>query len=533
MRKLLFIFAVFGVILFSFSQKDQELFRINDTKVMLSEFKQMYEKNLSLVEDKNGADIDSYLDLFINYKLKVKEAYSLGLDKNEAYKKEFESYKKELVTPYLYDKKALEKLVREAYDRKKTEVKVSHILVRFPSSSIAVDTSFLKSKIVGYRNRILQGEDFEKVAREVSEDPSAKINGGNLGYFSAFQMVYPFENAAYNIKKDEVSEPFITKFGFHIIKVTGKRESRGEFEVAHVLIKNSAYREEKINKIYQELTSGSSFEELASQHSEDISSAKNGGKLPRFGTGKMVEDFENEVLKLQNVGGYSAPFKTKFGWHIVKLLKNYPVPSFNELKEELTRKVKSSNRFVVSNKSIATRLKKEYKIKEDKVLLNQLFIAENKDFKKEKLDKTILSINDKKLTQKDLLIYGDSKNQSINKELYEEFKNNEIVNYFKDGLEKTNSEYRNTLLEYKEGLLLFDLMQEKIWNKASNDAYGLKEFYSKNIAKYGKELDEIKGQVLSDYQNELEKNWIEDLRKNNTIKIKDKVVKKLKKIYNQ
>lgn len=119
MRKLLSIFAVLGVILSSFSQKDQELFRINDTKIMLSEFKQMYEKNLSLVEDKNGADVDSYLDLFINYKLKVKEAYSLGLDKNEAYKKEFESYKKELVTPYLYDKKALEKLVREAYDRKK------------------------------------------------------------------------------------------------------------------------------------------------------------------------------------------------------------------------------------------------------------------------------------------------------------------------------------------------------------------------------------------------------------------------------
>jgi len=529
MKKLLFILAVFCTILSTFSQRDQELFRINDTPVLVSEFKQVYEKNLSLVEDEKGNDLDDYLELFINYKLKVKEAYSLQLDTVKGYQEELEMYKNQLIIPYLYDKETLDELVMEAYNRTKTEIKASHILVKYPSDGIAVDTSFLKSKIDRYRSRILQGEDFAKVAREVSEDPSAKVNGGDLGYFSAFQMIYPFENVAYNTRAGEISEPFQTKFGLHIIKVTGSRLSKGEFEVAHVLVVNSAKGKSKIEDIYQLLKSGASFEKLAKEYSDDIGSANNGGKLPRLGTGKMVDSFENEVLKLEKIGDYSKPFKTKYGWHIVKLLKNYPVTSFEEMKEELTTRIKNSSRVKALRNGGLEKVKKNYKIKEYPEAI-KIFKG---SIKNKKLEDTVLSINEKEWLQKDLFMFATSKNQQVDQKLFKEFVNTKVINYFKEDLGNKDSEYKNILQEYKEGLLLFDLMENKIWNKASMDEVGLNKFYLSHKNKYGKELDEIRGQVISDYQDELEKEWIKDLRKKNTIKVKEKVLRKLKKTYNQ
>ena len=532
MKKLLFILAVFCTILSTFSQRDQELFRINDTPVLVSEFKQVYEKNLSLVEDEKGNDLDDYLELFINYKLKVKEAYSLQLDTVKGYQEELEMYKNQLIIPYLYDKETLDELVMEAYNRTKTEIKASHILVKYPSDGIAVDTSFLKSKIDRYRSRILQGEDFAKVAREVSEDPSAKVNGGDLGYFSAFQMIYPFENVAYKTKIGEISEPFQTKFGLHIIKVTGSRLSKGKFEVAHILVTNSAKGKSKIEEIYQLLESGASFEKLANEHSDDLGSASNGGKLPRFGTGEMVEKFENEVLKLEKIGDYSKPFRTKYGWHIVKLLKNYPIASFEEMKEELTTRIKNSSRAKALSVGSIEKIKKNYKIKEYPQAFN-IFKEATEVEKNGKLDKRVLSINGKEWLQKDLVMFAASKNQQVDQKLFKEFVNNKVINYFKEDLANKNSEYKNILQEYKEGLLLFDLMETKIWNKASTDEVGLNQFYSTHKNKYGKELDEIRGQVMSDYQDELEKEWIKDLREKNTIKVKEKVLRKLKKTYNQ
>ncbi|WP_440121290.1 peptidylprolyl isomerase [Tenacibaculum sp. Ill] len=532
MKKVLFITAVFYATFPSFGQKDMELFRINDAPIMVSEFRQMYEKNLMIAEDKEANDIESYLDLFINYKLKVKEAYKLKLDTVKSYQKELESYKKELLAPYLYDTETLSKLVNEAYYRTKNEVKASHILVRYPSEGLAVDTLFLRNKIVGYRNRILQGEGFEKVAREVSEDPSAKINGGNLGYFKAFQMVYPFETAVYKTRVGEVSEPFKTKFGWHIVKVTDIRNSKGEFEAAHILVRHSSKGESKIHSLYKLLESGKLFEEVAKEHSEDTNTAKIGGKLPRFGTGKMVDEFENNVRNLKEPGDYSKPFKTKYGWHIAKLIKNYPVPSFSEMENELTRKVKQSKRIKVSDQALFRKLMDKYQVKEYPEALTVFQKNKKEELKIKELNSVLLSVNKKKFTQKDFLEFIKLKNKTIT-ESFRDFKRKALLSSFKESLFQTNSEYRNTLLEYKEGLLLFDLMQKKIWNKASKDTLGLKSFYIANKVKYGKELDDIRGQVISDYQDELEKKWIKELRKNNMVRVRKGALRKLKNTYNQ
>ncbi|MGG6232075.1 peptidylprolyl isomerase [Tenacibaculum sp. SDUM215027] len=532
MKKIFFIAAVFYGILPSFSQKDSELFRINNTPIMVSEFKQMYEKNLTIAEDKEANNIESYLELFINYKLKVKEAYNLRLDTVKSYKEELESYKKQLLAPYLYDTKTLNKLVKEAYYRTKNEIKASHILVKFPSDRLAVDTLFLKNKIEGYRNRILQGEDFTKVAKEVSEDPSAKTNGGDLGYFKAFQMVYPFETAVYQTKKGEVSKPFKTKFGWHIVKVTDVRPSKGEFETAHILVRNSPKSELKVNLLYKLLEQGKPFKEVAKEHSEDANTAKIGGRLPKFGTGKMVDEFENNVRNLKEPGNYSKPFKTAYGWHIVELIKNYPVSSFSEMKNELTRRVKKSKRIKISDKALLSKLIAKYQVKEYPEALTVFAKKKKEELKVNELNAIILSVNKKKFTQKDFLKFIKFKNKTIT-ENFNDFKKKELLNYFKENLFHTNLEYRNTLLEYKEGLLLFDLMQKKIWNKASKDTLGLKSFYIANKVKYGKELDDIRGQVISDYQDELEKEWVKKLRNNNMVRVRKGALRKLKNTYNQ
>ncbi|MEE4000319.1 peptidylprolyl isomerase [Tenacibaculum sp. FZY0031] len=532
MKKLLFSIAIFYGTLASFSQKDSELFRINDTPVMVSEFKQMYEKNLTIAEDTEATSVESYLELFINYKLKINEAYNLQLDTVTSYQRELESYKKELLVPYLHDTETLQALVKEAYDRTKNEVKASHILVRFPGKGLAVDTLFLRNKIVGYRNRILQGEDFEKVAKEVSEDPSVKRNGGNLGYFKAFQMVYPFETVAYKTKVGEVSEPFKTKFGWHIVKVTDIRSSKGEFEAAHILVRNSPKSEANIHSLYKLLESGKPFEEVAKEHSEDTNTAKIGGRLPRFGTGKMVDEFENHVRSLKVPGSYSTPFKTIFGWHIVKLIKSYPVPSFSEMKNELIRKVKQSKRIKISDKALLKKLMDTYEVKEYPEAMVIFLKTKKEALKASELHATILSVNKEEFTQRDFLEFIKFTNKTV-KENFKDFKKNALLSCFKKNLVHTNPEYRNTLLEYKEGLLLFDLMQQKIWNKASKDTLGLKSFFSANKVKYGKELDAIRGQVISDYQDALEKEWIKELRKNNTVRVRKRALRKLKNTYNQ
>ncbi len=520
---------------FSFAQKDKELFRINDKQVFVSEFEEVYKKNLDIVDNEDSKNIDNYLNLYINYKLKVQEAYNLKLDTLKKYKRELEGYKKQLIAPYLQDEAYLERLVKESYTRKKTDVKVSHILIKIPkANSIEVDTSFLYKQITDARERILKGESFESVAKEVSEDPSVKLNGGNLGYFSVFKMVYPFEDMAYNTEKGAVSKPFKTRFGYHIIKVDDKRPSKGEFEVAHILVRGKGtIGKTKIDSAYQKLKSGVDFNEVVKQYSEDVGTVSLGGKLPKFGTGSMVEPFENTVRELQSIGAYSKPFKTRFGWHIVKLLKKYPIGSFDEEKKELIRKVKSTSRATLSKQSVIDKLKKEYKVVENNQALIDFFNSNTHQLKKKDLKEVLFSIEDKNVYQKEFLKFiGHNHNPSI-KSLYEKFKNHQIIEYFKEDLVNKEPAYKHTLLEYKEGLLLFDLMQKEIWDKSSKDTSGLKEFYLSNQDKYNKKLEEIRGLVMNDYQKQLEKELVNDLKKKSTIVIKERALKKLKKKYNQ
>ena len=543
MRKIVLVFVLsFSVSVFS-QKRDKTLITIDGEKITVSEFKRTYEKNLDVIESQDSKNLINNLDLFINFKLKVKEAYALKLDTLSSYKKEIETYKNQLSAPYLQDTTFLGQLVKDAYFRTKNEVKAKHILIRMKKDALPKDTLIAYTKIIKLRDRIIAGEDFEAIATQFSEDKSArndsktgrKGNGGNLGYFSAFRMVYPFEVAAYSTKVGQISMPFKTQYGYHIMKVDAVRESKGEIEAAHILIRDTSVKgKQKIDSIYDKLNRNEKFEDLAKQNSEDPGSKNNGGKLGKFGSGRMVKPFSDAAFGLENINDFSEPFKTDFGWHIVKLLKKHPVKSFEEMKMDLKKKVKNNSRMQLSKKAVVNKLKKQYSIienEEAKIILNKKNI---RTVSKDSLQGSIITINNKNISQEEFVNYIKNRRNLPIFKLFENFKDEQIMEYYKENLIHTEPEYAYILNEYQDGLLLFELMQEKIWSASSKDTLGLKKYFTTNSKKYkSDDLKSVKGQVMNDYQNFLDKSWIEELRNKSEIKVDKRQFKKLIKFYEE
>ncbi|MBT8257108.1 MAG: peptidylprolyl isomerase, partial [Bacteroidia bacterium] len=320
---------------------DKVLIDIDGDKVKVGEFLRVYQKNLDLVKDDSQKDIDGYLKLYTNYLLKLKEAYALKYDQRPDYKREFQTYKKQLSKNYLTDKTVTEKLVREAYDRMSQDVQVKHILIRLEDNE--TDTTAVYNQIMAFRERLIN-EDFESIRRDSHNGSSVFVE--DLGYFSAFKMVYPFESVAYNTEVGAVSMPFRTRFGYHVLKVFDKRKSRGEVTVGHIFLSKNTPDSigdpaERIQNIYKMIGQGKEFEDLAKQFSEDKSSSQKGGRLNSFKSGQLSSvKFEDMAFSLNTIGEISAPFETDFGWHISKLIEKKPIGSFDELRPQVEARVK-------------------------------------------------------------------------------------------------------------------------------------------------------------------------------------------------
>lgn len=532
---LLFFMAIS---LSTFSQKRQAiLFKIDKKPQLVTDFEKNYLKNIDIVVDSTQKKLKNYLDLYINYRLKVQAAYNLKLDTLPEFIGELSRYKQQLMTPYLKDSLALENLAKEAYYRSKYEVNANHILIRLEEGALPKDTLKAYNLISKARKEIVEGQKFEDVALKYSEDPSVKKNFGNLSYFKVFQMVYPFENAAYNTPVGKISPIFKTRYGYHILKINDKRLSLGEIEVAHIMLKNKdaksiAVNKLKIDSIYTLLKNGQKFADLAKKYSQDSGSAKNGGKLTKFGVGKIIKEFSDAAFALKNIGDYSKPFKTQYGWHIVTLLKKYPIDSYEKMHPELLKKVRKGERADQIEKSIIDKLKKTYTILEYKSALAD-FQKPNWFKRKDSLKRPILKVQDSVFTQKDLVVYLAFKKieKYVSNQIYNKFKDRKIIDYYKTHLESTNKDYAASVNEFKEGLLLFDVMQKNIWQKAKIDSTGLKAFYMLNRRKYPNDFKKNRGIIISDYQNYLEREWIVNLRKKYAIEINKKALKKLIKKY--
>lgn len=499
------IFTVLALLFISnvFSQDSEVLFSVNNATVTTNEFKRVYNKNIELVQDEKQKDVDEYLKLYVNYKLKLEEAFALGLDKNKKYKNELESYRTQLAKKYLTDTKVNDKLLEEAYSRTINEVNVNHILVRVNENATANDSLKAYNQVLEYRNEALKN-GFSTIMQ--TSHNGKTVYGETLGYFNAFKMVYSFENVAYNTEIGNISMPFRTKFGFHILNVLDKRESRGELTVAHIMVANNNKKittsvEDRIKELHQKVLGGTSFSDLAKQFSDDKNSAKKGGELTRFGTGKLsAKEFEKAAFSLTSEGQVSKPIKTKFGWHIIKLIKKHPVTSFNELKPSLEQSVKKDSRSKIVNNKLYDNLKKRYGFAEvfgvrDALLkvVDTEFIKGTWDKSNESYNETLATFAGEKLTYVEYYQYLSSKlrayknlpdRSKIVDDSYNNFVNYRIYNYHNENLENEFPEFKNIVQEYREGLLLFDLMEQEVWQKSKRDTIGLKQYYSKNKVDY-------------------------------------------------
>jgi len=495
-----------------FSQEKQALFTIDSTSYYSDEFIRVFNKNLDLVKDDSQKDLDKYLELFVGYKLKVQKAYRLGLHFNTKYQNELMSYRGQLAKNYMNDSKVTNELVEQAYERINKEVKASHILILVDENASPEDTLKAFNKIKNVYQLLKEGKNFEDIAQQYSEDPSVKDNKGNLGYFSAFRMVYQFENAAFNTTIGQFSSPFRTKFGYHIVKVADSRKNRGEVTVAHIMIlkpsvPDAALHEkakQTIEDIYKKIQQGENFESLANQFSEDKSTSGKGGVLQRFGSGQLAsEKFEEVAFSLNDKNEISKPFESQFGWHIVKLIDKYPVQSIQEMRTELESKVRKDERSLIIANSLATKLRKKYLFTKNKKLVQEIKKAVNDDFyaqtwempsNKKELSGEIAVINkEKKLYSPSFVNYIFSQQKSNIKikpisalvdYLFNKWMDDQLIKYYDENLENEFVDFKNIVEEYRDGLLLFDLMEKEIWERAKTDTVGLNSYFKNNSKNY-------------------------------------------------
>lgn len=501
----------------SLAAKDPVLMTINGNPVSKSEFEYIYNKNNSNnVLDKKS--LEEYVDLFVNFKLKVEEAKSQGIDTTKSFIDELRGYRDQLTKPYLTDAKAEENVLKEAYERLKEDIEVSHILIRVDQNATPEDTLAAWSKIQEISQR-LQHEDFATVAKEVSEDQSVSDNGGYIGWITGFRTVYPFETMAFNTPVGTISKPVRTAFGYHLIKVSNRRNSPGEVLVSHIMKFTSQGDEvlntqakHQIDSLYQLVKGGADFGELASSNSDDRGSATKNGELPWFGTGRMVAEFEQAAFALQNQGDISEPIQSAYGWHIIKLMDTKPIPSFETKKSEIERLIKRDERAQAGNQAFIGKLKKDYKLKfakgnakadfytllQEKTLTDSAFLAEASNLKK-----PMFSFAKQTFKQDDFLSYlkenpstEKSSAQDIIDEKLNEFIDKELLAYEDSQLEKKYDDFRLLMNEYHDGILLFEVSNEEVWEKASKDTAGLAVFFRNNKENYTWDKPHFKGRIV-------------------------------------
>jgi peptidyl-prolyl cis-trans isomerase SurA len=492
------------------ANNSEVLFTIGGQPVYLSEFAYVYNKNN--VDDKNGytkESLNDYLDLYIKFRLKVKEAENLGMDTLSSLSAELETYRKQLSKQYLYDREVSEKLLEEAYERSKLEVNASHILIGIDEPALPADTLKAYKTAVQLRNRILKGEDFAELAKKYSKDPSAQTNGGNIGYFTVLQTVYPFETVAYETKKGDISMPVRTRFGYHLVKVNDAREAQGEITVAHILLKipTGADKEgiEQVRlqaeNIYNLALKGEqTFDELVALYSDDKTTKNKGGLLPPFGTGRMVEEFELAAFNLKKDGDLAKPVQTDYGFHIIKRISKKAQPTFEEAKGELKKKIERDSRSEIAKSKLLDGIKLEYNYKENVKARQELFkligekLPEGKFVWEDKstLTKVLFSIGDKTYTQADFVTYLESKQkkkradaaQVVFDQYFDIYQEEMLMAYEESQLERKYPDFKNLMREYRDGILLFDLTDKKVWSRAVKDTTGLTAFYEGVKGKY-------------------------------------------------
>lgn len=501
--------------------KDKEpvVMKINGTPVSRAEFEYFYNKNnqQELAEEKN---FEEYVDLFINYKLKVCEAIARGIDTTRSYRDELAGYRTQLAEPYLRDTTWQDSLVNEVLERRKIQLNASHILVMVDQNASAEQVKEAEEKILGYKAQVEAGAPFDSLAWAVSEDPSARQNKGHLGYFSATQMVYSFENAAFNTPVDGLSV-CRSRFGYHLIKVHDRKPSAGEVRVAHIMKAFIGGKKEPakaaIDSLHGLLKGGADFARLAQTNSDDQYTAPNGGEYPWLGaTAQFPPEWLAVAFALKNEGDYSEPFATDFGWHIIRLLgKRAEMPVSDDMRVQMKEMMsRDPERAAVGHKLFIDRLTNEYgmnlnakskasvvKLMADTSMTKATFVSALK-----KMKKTLLVIGKEKYPVADFGAFVDKEvgnyaRMDLDGQL-KAWSEKMLLAYEERHLEEKYPDFRNLYKEYRDGILLFDVSSKEVWDKAAADTVGLTAYFEQHRSKYGWEYPRFKGAFIECQDND-------------------------------
>ncbi len=466
--------------------------RIDGLEIGSAEFLYAFQKNRSNTEKPNIDSLRDYLNNYINFKLKVMEAKRQGYDTTQNFKKELQGYLAQIRKPYLENPEAEEKLIAEIHRRMQIEINASHLLIKVDPGAVPQDTLKVYQFMDSLKQTINSREEFESLAKRYSQDGTA-ANGGNLGWFSAMDMVGPFEEAAYQTSVNRVSEIIKTQFGYHLLFVNSKRPSRGRLKTSHIFFSTQARSSEDAyrlaSSVYDSLTNGSEWNTMARKYSDDNRTKMNGGQLQWARIKQLPDDFFDIAYPLEHIGDFSKPEKTRFGWHIVKLDGQEPIGSLTENRAEIEQQIKRSGRNTLNNNQLLNKLKAENNFTQDIDTLSHLLtIIGNGNLSNETLVKPLFNIGGKSFTVNHFVETIPSQkillNSNIIRSLYSEFERKSIIN-FEDSIAPFKyPEYGFLMQEYEEGLLLFEIMQKQVWNKAIADSIGSLDFYNSNLRQY-------------------------------------------------
>ncbi|QDH78031.1 peptidylprolyl isomerase [Echinicola soli] len=495
------------------SDEPQYLLTVGNENVSAEEFMHMLSKNREFdqKEDKlSKQEFEENFDLFLNYKLKVKEAEALGMDETVEFQREFNAFKEDLKKPYILETSLQEGEIRKAYSRMQEIVHAQHILLRFPANSGREDSVAVFRMAVKIKERAEAGEVFSKLAEEYSQDPSVKNNQGDLGYFTSLQMVYPFEDAVYQLKPGQVSDPVLTDFGYHVIKLLDRKPNPGQVKVSHILIRTDPTdplsedrAKRKITDIYAALQKeDTSWEEVCELFSEDTNTKENGGELPWFGVGAFLKEFEDAAFGLTEIGEISSPVKTSYGYHIIRLEDEKPLAPYEQVEESLKSKILRDSRSGLINSQVIAIQKSRYDFMENGTVIataKELVTGQSTALKDLREVYTSQNIMDSTL----FTVKGESKKVA---DLVDFVERDEVVvkvgrknpfdAWFSKFVETTldqaeeadlmanNDDFRLLVNEYREGILLFNLMNEQVWQKALKDTAGLMEYFEGHRDQY-------------------------------------------------
>ncbi len=465
--------------------------------VTIDEFIYAYNKNRPADSLVNETNINDYLELYINFKLKVKEAKTRGMDTTAAFKKEYTSYINQLDNSYLHTSNETDELVAEAFERMHFEIKASHILFASVETDTPQDTLAAYQQAIMVRDSLLAGASFEELAKVYSTDPSAKQNLGDLGYFTVFQMVYPFESAAYETPVGQVSMPVRTQFGYHLIKVVDKIPYEGKVKVAHIMLRKSKDARDRAFSIYEQLAAGANWEETCGQYSEDAQSAGNGGVIAPFGRRQMVPAFAEAAFSLNEPGSISDPVETPYGWHIIKLIEKIPLGDLASNQSQLRAKIKRDSRARLSQQKMVERLAHENNWLENSQNVQLIILPESHIYQKGKwlfsndslANEELFKIQDEVYTAAKYydFINKSSRHDSTRAYLFSQYKNfkqESLINYEKAHLAEKYYEYKYLKQEYYDGILLFSIMEDEVWTKAGKDSLGLADYYNQHKSNF-------------------------------------------------